>query len=141
VGEVLHLYRSIKRGEPVQESEEVHAIADKGFQDCLHARGGNRQVLLIDVETLDEFGIPPGRAKESITTRGIALSELQVGQQIRAGEALLEITEPCTLCNQLDKIREGLREKLRGRRGIMCKVVESGKIRRGEQLKVVGEQA
>ena len=141
MAEILHLYQSIARGEMVREFEEVYAVEDKGFRDCRHARGGTRQVLLIDVETLEEFGIPPGRAKENVTTRGIVLSALPVGQQLRMGEALLEITEQCTLCNQLDKIQEGLREKLRGRRGLMCRVVKSGNIRRGERIEIIEQKA
>ena len=47
----------------------------------------------MDVETLEEFGIAPGRARENITTRGIALEKLSLGQRLRAGEALLEVTQ------------------------------------------------
>jgi MOSC domain-containing protein YiiM len=142
VAEVLHLFQSVAHGEPVQEFAEVHAVENKGFRDCLHGRSGSsRQVLLMDIETLEEFGIPPGRAKENITTRGIDLSGLLLGQRIRAGEALLEITKPCTPCHQMDEIRAGLQERLRGRRGILCRVVESGKIRRGERIELVDERA
>jgi MOSC domain-containing protein YiiM len=142
VAEILHLFQSVAHGEPVREFAEVLAVEDKGFRDCLHGRSGSsRQVLLMDIETLEEFGILPGRAKENITTRGIDLSGLLLGQRIRAGEALLEITKPCTPCHQMDEIREGLQERLRGRRGILCRVVQSGKIRRGERIVLVDERA
>jgi MOSC domain-containing protein YiiM len=142
VAEILHLFQSVAHGEPVREFAEVLAVEDKGFRDCLHGRSGSsRQVLLMDIETLEEFGILPGRAKENITTRGIDLSGLLLGQRIRAGEALLEITKLCTPCHQMDEIREGLQERLRGRRGILCRVVQSGKIRRGERIVLVDERA
>jgi MOSC domain-containing protein YiiM len=141
VAEVLHLFQSLAHGEPVREFAEISAIEDKGFQDCLHGRSGSsRQVLLVDIETLEEFGVPPGRVKENITTRGIVLAELPMGQRIRAGEALLEVTKSCTPCHQMDEIRDGLQEAMRGRRGIMCRVVASGKIRRGDRIEIV-EQA
>jgi MOSC domain-containing protein YiiM len=141
VAEILHLFQMVARGEPVREFEEVFAVENKGFQECLHGRSGSsRQVLLMDIETLEEFGIPPGRAKENITTRGIKLSGLSLGQRIRAGEALLEITIPCTPCNQMDEIRTGLQEELRGRRGLLCRVIEPGKIRRGERIEVVAPE-
>ena len=88
------------------------------------------------METLEEFGIAPGRARENITTRGIALGTLPLGQRLRAGEALLEVTKPCTPCHQMDEIREGLQEAIRGRRGMLCRVVEPGRIRRGDRIEM-----
>ena len=141
MAEVLHLFQAVAHGEPVREFEEVYALENKGFRDCVHGRSGSsRQVLLMDIETLGEFGIPPGRVKENITTRGIELSGLLLGQRIRAGDALLEITKPCEPCHQMDEIRAGLQEALRGRRGVLCRVVESGGIRRGERIEIVDER-
>jgi MOSC domain-containing protein YiiM len=60
-----------------------------------------------------------------------------MGQRIRVGEALLEITKECEPCHQMDAIRQGLQEALRGRRGILCRVIESGKIRRGDAIEIV----
>ena len=141
MAEVLHLFQALAHGQPVREFDEAIAVANKGFKECIHGRSGSsRQLLLMDVETLEEFGISPGRAKENITTRGIKLEGLLMGQRIRVGEALLEITKECEPCHQMDAIRQGLREALRGRRGILCRVVESGQIRRGDAIEIVQEQ-
>jgi MOSC domain-containing protein YiiM len=135
VSEVLHLFQCLAHGEPMQEFEDVLAVADKGFKKCIHGRRGSaRQVLLMDQETLDEFGIPAGRARENITTRGIKLEALPLGQRLRVGDALLEVTKPCTPCHQIDEIRDGLQQALRGRRGILCRVVEAGAIHRGDRI-------
>jgi MOSC domain-containing protein YiiM len=142
VAEVVHLFQSVAQGEPVREYEEVYALENKGFKDCLHGRSdSSRQVLLMDIETLEEFSIPAGSVKENITTSGIELSGLLLGQHLRAGEALLEITKPCTPCHQMDEIRAGLQDALRGRRGILCRVVESGKIRRGDRIELMEQRA
>jgi MOSC domain-containing protein YiiM len=137
VSEVLHLFQCLAHGEPMSEFAEVTAIENKGFLECIHGRSGSsRQVLLVEMETLEEFGIAPGRARENITTRGIALGSLSLGKRLRIGEALLEVTNPCTPCHQMDEIRQGLQEALRGRRGLLCRVVESGPIRRGDRIEV-----
>jgi MOSC domain-containing protein YiiM len=137
VAEVLHLFQCLAHREPMREFDEVLAIENKGFKDCLHGRSGSsRQVLLMDHETLEEFGIAPGRARENITTRGMALGSLPLGQRLRAGEVLLEVTKPCTPCHQMDEIRQGLQEAIRGRRGLLCRVVESGRIRRGDRVEI-----
>ena len=137
MAEVLHLFQCPAHGEPMRECEEALAVENKGFKDCIHGRSGStRQVLLMDFETLEEFGIAPGRARENITTRGVALGELALEQRLRVGEALLEVTKPCTPCHQMDEIREGLQEAIRGRRGLLCRVVESGTIRRGDPVEI-----
>ena len=137
MAEILSLFQCLAHGEPMRDFDEVLAIENKGFQDCVHGRrGSTRQVLLMDLETLEEFGIAPGRVRENITTRGIALGTLPLGQRLRAGEALLEVTKPCTPCHQMDEIRQGLQEAIRGRRGLLCRVVESGRIRRGDRVEL-----
>jgi len=137
VSEVLHLFQCLVHGEPMREFEEVFAVENKRFEDCIHGRSGStRQVLVMDLETLEEFGIAPGRARENITTHGIALGALPLGQRLRAGEVLLEVTKPCTPCHQMDEIRQGLQESIRGRRGLLCRVVESGRIRRGDRIEM-----
>ena len=137
MGEVLHLFQALAHGEPVREFEEVFAVEDKGFKDCIHGRGGSkRQVLLMDSETLEELGVAPGRVKENITTRGVALARLPLSERLRIGEALLEVTNPCIPCRQMDDIRKGLQETIRGRRGLLCRVVQSGSIRRGDRIEI-----
>lgn len=137
MSEVLHLFQCLAHGEPMREFEEVFAVTDKGFEECVHGRrGSTRQVLLMDQETLDEFGIPAGRARENITTRGIKIDAVPLGQRLLVGDALLEVTKPCTPCHQMDEIRDGLQEALRGRRGILCRVVEGGAIHRGDRIEM-----
>src|SRR5262249_28395754 len=121
----------------MRELEEVKVEANRGFVGCIHGRpGGRRQVLVMDVETLGRLGLPSGIVKENITTRGLALGELQSGQRLRAGEVLLEVTVPCETCQRMEEIRQGRRQELRGRRGILCRVVEAGRIRRGDTIEV-----
>jgi MOSC domain-containing protein YiiM len=141
VGEVLHLFRSIAKGKPVNEIEEVPILENKGLDGCVHGRpNSNRQVLLMDAETLEEFGLVPGRVRENITTRGIAIAELQKGQRVRAGDAILEVRIPCEPCEFIEEIRPGLREAMEGRRGVLCRVIRSGNVRRGDRIDVM-EQA
>jgi MOSC domain-containing protein YiiM len=121
----------------MREFDEVFAVENKGFRDCIHGRTGSaRQVLLMDLETLEEFGLTPGRVRENITTRGIALVAIPLGQRLRAGEVLLEVTKPCEPCHQMDEIRQGLQDAIRGRRGLLCRVVEAGRIRRGDRVEI-----
>ena len=138
MGEVLHLFVAFVHRQPMREVGEVEAVAEKGLQGCIHGRLGNkRQVLLMDMETLETLGVQPGQVKENITTRGLKVQELTQGQRLRVGEALLEVTGPCGPCNRMEEIRSGLEKELRGRRGMLCRVLERGRIRRGDRVEVL----
>jgi MOSC domain-containing protein YiiM len=136
--EVLHVFTCLVHRFPMREVEEVEAIENKGLKGCIHGRlGSKRQVLLMDIETLEKFGIPPGVVKENITARGLDFKALGAGQRLRMGESLFEITIPCDPCSRMDEIRQGLQQGLQGQRGWLCRVVESGKIKRGDRIEVM----
>jgi MOSC domain-containing protein YiiM len=132
---ILHLFRATKKHVPMQELAEVAMVDDFGFEGCQHAQaGGKRQVLIVDRETLDAMDLRPGWIKENITTDGLNVNGLPLGQQLLVGAARLEVTGVCTPCNQLEKIRPGLRREIWGRRGMLCRVIEGGIIRRGDPI-------
>jgi len=138
VAEVLHVFVSQVHRFPMRQVREVRAVVNRGFEGCNHARpGGRRQVLLMDIETLAELGLAAGTVKENITTRGLRLAELKLGQRLRVGEAVLEVTVPCEPCGRMDEVRPGLQEQLRGRRGMLCRVVEGGLVRSGDGIELV----
>jgi len=132
---VQHLFRANKRRLPMEEIAEIRALENTGLEGCAHARTGSpRQVLLMDSETLELMELQPGIIRENITTRGINVNGLSVGQRLRVGDAQLEVSLPCTPCDLLEKIRPGLRRELRGRRGMLCRVIAGGTIRQGDSI-------
>jgi MOSC domain-containing protein YiiM len=132
---VQNLFRAPKKRLPAEELSEVRALGDVGFEGCAHARpGGKRQILLVDRETLEAMDLRPGMLRENVTTEGLNVNGLQIGQQLRMGEARLEVSAVCTPCDQMEAIRPGLRKELWGRRGMLCRVLEGGVIRRGDSI-------
>jgi MOSC domain-containing protein YiiM len=119
----------------MEELQEVQAVSDLGIEGCAHGRPrSKRQVLLVDKETLDAMDLQPGTTRENITTTGLNVNSLAIGQQLRIGETRLEVSEICTPCDQMEKIRPGLRKELWGRRGMLCRVIDGGIIRRGDAI-------
>ncbi len=119
----------------MEQLEVATLLADSGVEGCAHARpSGKRQVLLVDRETLEAMDLAPGVIRENITTEGINVNGLNPGQLLRVGAALLEVSTVCTPCDQLEKIRPGLRREIFGRRGMLCKVIEGGAIRPGDLI-------
>jgi MOSC domain-containing protein YiiM len=132
---VQNLFRVPKKHFPMEELSEVRAIDNTGFEGCAHARHGRtRQVLLVDRETLEAMDLRPGIIRENITTDGLNVNGLPIGQQLKIGEARLEVSAVCNPCDQMEAIRPGLRKELWGRRGMLCRVLEGGVIRRGDAI-------
>jgi len=123
----------------MEELAEARILKDKGIEGCRHGRpGSNRQVLLVDHETLEVMDLRPGMIWENITTQGLNVNGLAIGQQLQIGQARLEVSEVCTPCIQVERLRPGLRKEMRGRRGMLCRVIEGGTVRIGDPIDPIG---
>lgn len=132
---VHKLFRAPKKHVPMEELREAQILSDFGLEGCAHGQAGSdRQILLVDRETLEAMELTPGILRENITTDGLNVNSLLTGQHLRVGVALLEVTMVCTPCNQMERIRPGLRRELWGRRGILCRAREGGIIRPGDAI-------
>jgi MOSC domain-containing protein YiiM len=143
MAKIVHIFRAPKKRLPMEELEEARAITNVGLEGCAHARpgGGPRQVLLVDRETLEAMDLRPGIVRENITTEGMDVNSLAPQQELRIGEVRLQVSEICHPCDQLEKIRPGLRREMRGRRGMLCRVLEGGMIRRGDAIEKLAPAA
>jgi MOSC domain-containing protein YiiM len=122
----------------MEEVETVEVLRDLGFAGCAHARkSGSRQLLLVDKETLEVMELRPGMIRENITTEGLNVNGLALGQRLRIGTVLLQVSAVCTPCDQLEKVRPGLRREMYGRRGMLCRVLEGGTIRVDDAIQQV----
>jgi MOSC domain-containing protein YiiM len=131
----VHLFRAPKRRLSMEEVETADAVADLGFVGCAHAKKKSlRQVLLVDKETLDAMDLRPGIIRGNVTTEGLNVNGLGLGEQLRIGPVLLQVSAVCTPCDQLEKVRSGLRREIYGRRGMLCQVLQGGTIRAGDAI-------
>ena len=133
---VLHLFRAPKRRAPMEELASAEVLKDAGFKGCAHARPGNRHVLLVDAETLGVFQLAPGIMRENVTTEGLDVDGLAIGQRLRLGEIALEVSAVCDPCEQIEALRPGLRAEMQGRRGMLCRVLTGGTLQRGEVIEL-----
>jgi MOSC domain-containing protein YiiM len=132
---VSNLFVAVEHRKPVKAVDQVIAVAERGFEGCIHARqGSKRQLLVVDRETLTEFNLAPGVLRENVTTEGLNVADLKPGQRLVIGASVLEVTISCEPCFQMDKIRMGLQEALKNRRGVLCRVIEGGRISRGDAI-------
>jgi MOSC domain-containing protein YiiM len=138
VATVVGLFVSPERGSGKSESRAtVSAIASHGLDGCAHANPPRREVLLASKRHLDVLGIEPGAIRENVTVDGADVHEWPVGQRVRVGGAVLEVTMVCDPCSRMDELRPGLRAEIDGKRGMLAHVVEGGAISLGDSIELL----
>jgi MOSC domain-containing protein YiiM len=115
----------------------VRAVAGRGFKGCAHAKPTKREVLFVSAQHLHDVGVDPGTIKENVTVEGADVEQWPVGQRVRAGEAVFEVTMVCDPCRLMEEIRPGLQAELEGRRGMLARVVESGDVALGDEIELL----
>ena len=135
---VAGLFVSPARGSGRSEvRERARAIEGQGLEGCAHGTPPRREVLLASQEHLDALGVEPGAIRENVTVAGADVHSWPVGQRVKVGGALLEITMVCDPCHRMDDLRPGLRAQLDGKRGMLAHVVAGGEIALGDEIELV----
>lgn len=138
-GMIVSIQRFPGSRRPMQSVNPARLIKDFGMEKDHHARtGSERQLLLIEEETLQSMNLPIGEVRENLTTRGIVLTGLENGSILQIGsEVRLRITKPCLPCSRMDEIRAGLQRELEGRRGVLARVESGGSISVGDPIRTL----
>jgi MOSC domain-containing protein YiiM len=117
--------------------DRVRAIAGQGLEGCAHANPPKREVLFASLRHLDGVGVAPGAIRENLTVEGADVQEWPVGQRVVVGGAEFEITMVCDPCHRMDELRPGLRAELEGKRGMLARVIESGEVAVGDEVRLL----
>lgn len=139
--EVISLQICVGHREPMNIVENATFIEGFGIEGDRHAvRSGarvSRQILLMDEDTLEGFGLGIGQVRENVTVSGIDLHEVAAGQRLTLGDdVVVEITQFCTPCERMDEVRPGLREEIENQRGMLATVISGGVVNVGDQIQV-----
>ena len=140
-------------------------ITPLGIEGDLHAHpgihGGPLQaILIVGAEVVDGLilsGYPLfyGALGENITTRGIPVRDLRIGDQLRVGGAVLRITKPRGPCRALDIYGASLKDDVYdarvkqrdpasprwGMSGLYASVVRPGPVRAGDPVALLSSDA
>ena len=133
-GTVRALFVAPKKKAGMIPLTQVEA-AQTGFAGDFHSAGpSSRQILMISNSVLEEFELLPGSLSENMVIDGLDVMRFNDGQRLQIGQVVLEVLGPCDPCTQMDRIRNGLKQTLNGKRGRFAKVVATGVIRVGDAI-------
>ncbi|MFL2764449.1 MAG: MOSC domain-containing protein [Dehalococcoidia bacterium] len=127
---------------PMEKAEQAKLISNLGIEGDIHSsnkgKKKNRQILLMDIETLNSFNLTTGIIKENITTQGLKINNLKLNQKIHIGESvILTVSGPCEPCPRMDEIRPGLMKDIDGQRGTLASVENGGIIKVGDKIEII----
>lgn len=150
MGEVFSVNISHKKGTSKREVPEVVAVENCGIKGDAHFGFSHRQISLLSWEEIERqnaylkekkiynFNLKPGDFAENLTTKGLDLSKLEVGDRMRIGEkVLLEVTQIGKECHDLCEISKKIGKCIMPKKGIFTRVLKGGRIKKGDFIVVI----
>lgn len=112
---------------------------DYGIVGDAHAGDTIRQISLLDSESIKEakergISVDMGDFAENITTEGIDLLSLNIGDELTVGNGLLQITQIGKKCHQMCEVGRRVGDCIMPRRGIFAKVIKGADIKVGDPI-------
>lgn len=145
IGKVLDTFSATKEssGLPRPKVENLNLIKDYGIEnDKFAGKRLEQTVMIVGVESYEiakdkgidlEFGC----LGENILL-DFDPHTLKVGTNLIIGDAIIQITQVCTVCNHLAVFDESLPLLLKGHRGLYCRIVDNGIISKDMIVKIEG---
>lgn len=144
VGRVVSVNISERKGVRKRPVEEVTLRKDYGIEGDAHASSEwHRQVSLLALESIKkmlEMGlkVSPGDFAENVTTAELDLLSLPLGTRIGIGESAVgEVTQIGKECHSRCAIYYQAGDCVMPKEGIFIRVVEGGKIRKGDEIRIL----
>lgn len=137
----LYIYKD--KGKKGTGEKKLKLVENKGIEGDRFARGGERQVSILDKKLLnaveknpDRFGACGSRIKANIVTEGCRVAGLRTGDRLVIGDAVIEITDEVRTCPEdCPVMKEGISCQIRYGT-LFGKVVSSGEISENDTFEI-----
>ena len=138
VGTVISLFISVEGSSGRLEKEQVKADEKGIVEDKYHDTNIQRSVLITSLASYTlandhHIQMPYGSLGENLLI-DFNPYHLTAGDKLQIGGVILEISQNCTMCDHLSNIDEQLPELLKNDRGIFAKVIQSGEIKKEDEI-------
>lgn len=148
-GKVFSINISKTKGISKIPVKSAFLIEGHGIDKDAHAGGGIRQVSLLSIENIErqkecakikkpDASLKAGDFAENITTEGIDLSALKIGNKLTiGGTTMLEISKIGKECHRYCSIYYKIGDCIMPREGIFAQVLKGGEIKIGDTIEVM----
>ena len=144
-GRIVSVNTSPKKGQIKTPAASVELIAGQGVDGDAHKGFAHRQVSLLMIEDIEaqraRLGDPaavalgPGSYAENLTTRGIDLGALRLGDVLAVGAAVrLRVSQIGKDCHTKCAVYRITGDCIMPVRGIFCEVLAGGTVRPGDAV-------
>jgi len=144
-GSIVSVNTSAKKGQIKCPVSSVELRAGRGIEGDAHQDFGHRQVSLLAIEDIDAqrerlgeapaVPLGPGAFAENLTTRGIDLGALAIGDELVVGDAVrLRVTQIGKECHTKCAVYHLTGDCIMPVRGIFCEVLAGGPVRPGDGI-------
>jgi len=137
VGTVKAVCISERKGVVKTPVAGARLVAEHGLAGDAHAGPGRRQISLLAAESIARVRVAlpdlaDGAFAENIVTAGVALGSARIGDRIRVGAAVLEVTQIGKECHNACAIKQAIGDCIMPREGIFCRVISGGAVAPGD---------
>jgi len=145
-GTVVSVNTSLKKGQIKHPVDAAELRAGRGIEGDAHRDFGHRQVSLLAVEDIEaqkarlcggRSAVPlgPGAFAENLTTRGLDLAALAIGDElVVAGAVRLRVSQIGKECHTKCAVYHLTGDCIMPARGIFCEVLSGGTVRPGDAI-------
>lgn len=144
-GRIKAISVSEKKGMRKKNVPDAIVEVDHGIVGDAHAGNWHRQISLLGFESIAQViaqgvKVSPGDFAENITTEGINLKEIKVGDKILLGnDTEIEITQIGKKCHTKCEIFKQLGDCIMPKDGLFAKVKKNGSIKVGDEIEVIND--
>ncbi|MGA2295978.1 MAG: MOSC domain-containing protein [FCB group bacterium] len=131
------------KGIPKSNVDFAYLKENYGIEGDAHAGEWHRQISLLSIESIDKMiqkgliNLVPGIFAENITTSGIDILQVEVGNKIKIGNSVkLEITQIGKECLTKCAIYEAAGDCIMPKEGVFAKVIQGGEIRVNDYIEL-----
>jgi MOSC domain-containing protein YiiM len=117
-------------------------VPNFGLAGDAHGGDWHRQVSLLAIESIEKIkakglDVKPGDFAENLTTEGIELYTLPVGQKLKIGKTLHEVTQIGKECHNRCNIFYTVGDCVMPKEGIFTRVLVGGPVAVGDSIELV----
>ena len=144
MGKVLAVCISPEKGTAKRNVGRAEFVVEHGLMGDAHAGPWLRQVSLLSYQKIEEFRargakVEDGAFGENLVVEGIDFRNLPVGTLLECGNVVLQITQIGKECHNHCAIFKTMGDCIMPREGVFARVVKSGFIDAGNEMKIRGK--